>query len=86
MLKELLERGGLDPDYTGDTGSTFLHALCTRDHRGRTMNHRTACAALLVHAGAVLSPKNKHGMTPLACATRSKLPDMVEFLRSRGAS
>lgn len=86
MLKQLLERGGLHPDYTDESGSTFLHHLCYRDARGRTMNHRTECAALLLAAGAELSPRNKYGVTPLECATHSKLADMVEFLRARGAS
>jgi ankyrin repeat protein len=86
MLKQLLERGGLNPDYTDDSGSTFLHHLGYRDARGRTMNHRTECAALLLGAGAALSPRNNDGMTPLAWAAHNKVPDMVEFLRSRGAS
>ena len=86
MLKQLLERGGLHPDYTDDSGSTFLHHLSYRDSRGRTMSHRTECAALLLAAGATLSPRNKYGVTPLECATHSKLEDMVKFLRSRGAS
>ena len=86
MLKELLERGGLSPDYTDDTGSTFLHHLGYRDSRGRTMSHRTECAALLLAAGAALSPRNKYGVTPLECAIHHNVPDMVEFLRSRGAS
>jgi len=41
---------------------------------------------LLLAAGATLSPRNKYGVTPLECATHSKLEDMVKFLRSRGAS
>ena len=86
MLKQLLERGGLNPDYTDDSGSTFLHHLCHRDARGRTMDHRTECAALLLAAGAQLSPRNKHGLTPLTWAARNNVPDMVEFLRARGAS
>jgi hypothetical protein len=86
MLKQLLERGGLSPDYTDESGSTFLHHLCSRDSRGRTMNHRTECASLLLAAGAELSPMNKAGITPLAWASRNHLPDMVEFLRSRGAT
>jgi ankyrin repeat protein len=85
MLKQLLDRGGLDADYTDGDGSTFLHALCFRDTRGRTMSHRTECAALLLDAGATLSPRNKYGFTPLEMATRYDLADMVEFLRGRGA-
>jgi ankyrin repeat protein len=86
MLKQLLERGGLNPDYTDDSGSTFLHHLGYRDSRGCTMSHRTECAALLLAAGAALSPRNKYGVTPLECAVRHNVPDMVEFLQSRGAS
>ena len=81
MLKELLERGGLSPDYTDDTGSTFLHHLGYRDSRGCTMSHRTECAALLLAAGAALSPRNKYGVTPLECAAHHNVPDMVEFLQ-----
>ena len=86
MLKQLLKRGGLHPDYTDEDGSTFLHALCVRGPRGRTMSHRTDIATLLLDAGATLSPQDKDGNTPLAIAVRSGLTDMVEFLRSRGAS
>ena len=86
MLKQLLERGGLHPDYTDESGSTLLHDLCGRDDRGRTMAHRTECAAMLLAAGATLSPRDKRGLTPLALAVRNNLPDMVEFLRSRGAN
>lgn len=86
MLKQLLDRGGLDPDYTDENGATFLHHLCWRDPRGWTMNHRTEVAAILLDAGAALSPMDKRGQTPLACAIRHNLPDMVEFFRARGAS
>jgi|RhiMethySRZTD1v2_1073278.scaffolds.fasta_scaffold01176_26 uncharacterized protein len=86
MLKQLLERGGLDPDYTDENGATLLHALCGRDDRGRTMDHRTECAALLLDAGASISPRDRHfRATPLALAARYNLPDMVEFLLARGA-
>jgi ankyrin repeat protein len=85
MLQQLLQRGGLDPNYPDENGSTLLHALCHRDATGRTMDHRVECAALLLAAGAALSPTDKHGLTPLACAMRANLPDMVKFLRTRGA-
>ena len=85
MLQKLLERGGLDPDYTDENGWTLLHALCYRDDRGRTMSHRQECAALLLAAGAALSPRDKHGHTPLAIAAWSKVQDMADFLRARGA-
>jgi ankyrin repeat protein len=85
MLEKLLTRGGLDPDYTDEHGWTLLHALCYRDDRGRTMAHRPECAALLLAAGATLSPREKHGLTPLALARHSNVQDMVEFLSARGA-
>lgn len=82
MLRVLLQRGGLDPNYPTSDGITLLHELCQRDVRGRTMNHRTKCAAILLEAGAALSPKDKHGATPLDWATRNNLPDMVDFLKA----
>jgi ankyrin repeat protein len=84
MLRLLLQRGGLHPDYTDASGSTLLHALCTRDDRGRTMKHRAKCAAILVEAGATISARDKEGATPLVYATRNNLSDMVEFLRHHG--
>ena len=86
MLRLLLERGGLHPDYTDARGCTLLHALCTRDERGRTMKHRTRCAALLLDAGATIAAMDEQGATPLAYATRNNLPDMIEFLSRHGAS
>ena len=85
MLKKLLDRGGLDPDYTDEHGWTLLHALCYRDDRGRTMSHRLECATLLLAAGAALSPRDEHGLTPLAIARHGKVEDMVKFLGARGA-
>jgi len=86
MLQQLLERGGLHPDYTDESGSTLLHALCRRDDHGRTMSHRTNCATLLLDAGAMISAKDRQlRSTPLAWAARNNLPDMVEFLLARGA-
>jgi hypothetical protein len=41
MLRELLTRGGLDPNYPTADGVTLLHELCHKDIRGRTMDHRT---------------------------------------------
>jgi hypothetical protein len=40
MLRELLARGGLDPNYPTVDGVTLLHELCHKDSRGRTMSHR----------------------------------------------
>lgn len=85
MLRLLLQRGGLHPDYTDASGSTLLHALCTRDDRGRTMKHRTRCAAILLDAGATISAMDKQGASPLAYARRNNLSDMVEFLQRHGA-
>ena len=85
MLQQLLERGGLHPDYTDADGVTFLHSLCVRGPLGETMSYRTECATLLVNAGASLSPRDKRGLTPLAIATHCNVQDMVEFLRARGA-
>jgi ankyrin repeat protein len=86
MLRELLARGGLSPDYPTPEGMTLLHALCRRDIRGRTMGHRTECGAILLDAGATISAKDKeYRSTPLAWAARNNLPDMVDFLLARGA-
>jgi ankyrin repeat protein len=63
-----------------DAGVLVRH-LSSRDVRGRTMSHRTECAAILLEAGAELSPRDKEGNTPLEWAIRNELPDMVEFLR-----
>jgi len=86
MLDLLLARGGLNPDYPTPEGATLLHALCSRDVRGRTMMHRTECAAILLDAGAAISARDhEYRSTPLAWAARNNLPDMVEFLLARGA-
>jgi ankyrin repeat protein len=84
MLRVLLQRRALDPNYPTADGVTLLHELCNRDARGRTMDHRTECAAILLEAGADTLPRDKNGQTPLDWAIRNELPDMVEFLRSRG--
>jgi ankyrin repeat protein len=85
MLLLLLSRAGLDPDYRDEDGSTLLHALCSRDRRGRAMNRRIECAAILLDAGATISARNKDGITPLALAKRDNLPEMVAFLSARDA-
>jgi hypothetical protein len=61
MLRELLTRGGLDPNDPTVDGVTLLHELCHQDSRGRTMDHRTECAAILLEFGADPSPKDAHG-------------------------
>jgi ankyrin repeat protein len=86
MLRELLGRGGLDPNYPTDDGVTLLHELCHKDIRGRTMRHRTACAAMLLEFGADLSPRDARGETPLMWATKHRLTDIEAFLRARGAT
>jgi ankyrin repeat protein len=86
MLRELLQRGGLDPNYpTEDAAVTLLHQLCNRDVRGRTMKHRTECATILLEAGADLSLRTLTGETPLAWAIKNNLPDMAEWLRTHHA-
>jgi ankyrin repeat protein len=85
MLRTLLE-SGMSPDLPTSTGVRPLHELCRRDVRGRTMDHRTEIAAILLDAGAMISPRDdEHESTPLAWAARNDLPDMVEFLLARGA-
>jgi hypothetical protein len=85
MLRALL-KSGLSPDYPTWRMKTFLHCLCDRDVRNRTMDHRTECASILLDAGAAISIKDDDTCsTPLAWAARNDLPDMVEFLLSRGA-
>lgn len=85
MLRLLLERGGLDPDYTDASGSTLLHALCGRQVCGLTSTQRTDCVGILLDAGATISATDENGVTPLELARRNDLPDMVEFLSARGA-
>ncbi|HXT68170.1 MAG TPA: ankyrin repeat domain-containing protein [Vicinamibacterales bacterium] len=86
MLRELLTRGGLDPNYPTIDGVTLLHELCHKDIRGRTMDHRTECAAILLEFGADPSPKDKYGETPLMWATKHALIDIAGFLKARGAT
>lgn len=85
MLRLLLERGGLDPDYTDESGLTLLHALCGRHVCGLPMSQRTECAGILLDAGATISARDKNGVTPLELARRNDLPEMVEFLSARRA-
>ena len=86
MLRELLTRGGLDPNYPTVDGVTLLHELCHKDSRGRTMDHRTECAAILLEFGADPSPKDTHGETPVMWATKHALTDIAGFLKARGAT
>jgi ankyrin repeat protein len=85
MLRLLLAKG-LSPDYSSWQNLRFLHLLCSRDVRNRTMAHRTECARILLDAGAAISARDdEYRSTPLAWAARNNLPDMVEFLIARGA-
>ena len=86
MLRLLLARGAMDPNMPDWQRATPLHELCGRDGRGRAREHRTACAAILLDAGAAISARDEeYRSTPLAWAARNDLPDMVEFLLARGA-
>jgi ankyrin repeat protein len=85
-ILRLLLASGMDPDLPDWQRSTLLHVLCGRDGRGRPMPQRSACAAILLDAGADISAKDEeYRSTPLAWAARNDLPDMVEFLLARGA-
>jgi ankyrin repeat protein len=76
----------MSPDLPDWQRATFLHVLCGRDARGRPMEQRAECAAILLDAGADISARDEeYRSTPLAWAARNDLPDMVEFLLSRGA-
>jgi ankyrin repeat protein len=86
MLRELLTRGGLDPNYPTADGVTLLHELCHKDIRGRTMRHRTKCGEILLKFGADPSPKDKHSETPLMWAAKYDLKDIADFLKARGAT
>jgi ankyrin repeat protein len=86
MLRELLTRGGLDPNYPTKDGVTLLHELCHKDIRGRTMRHRTKCGEILLKFGADPSPKDKHSETPLMWAAKYDLKDIADFLKARGAT
>jgi ankyrin repeat protein len=86
MLRMLLERGGLDPNYPTVEGVTLLHELCVRDMRNRMIGPRRESAAVLLEAGANISARDHEYLsTPLAWAARMNLPDMIEFLLARGA-
>jgi ankyrin repeat protein len=85
MLRLLLAKG-LSPDYSSWQNLRFLHLLCSRDVRNRTMSHRTKCAGILLDAGAAISARDdEYRSTPLAWAARNNLPDMVDYLITRGA-
>jgi ankyrin repeat protein len=50
------------------------------------MDHRTECAAILQEFGADLSPKDRHGETPLMWASKHGLQDIADFLKARRAN
>jgi ankyrin repeat protein len=89
IVRLLLARGADPtwPDADDSPRGAALHAAArSRDVRGRTMRHRTECAAILLDAGAAISAKDaEYRSTPLAWAARNNLPDMVNFLLARGA-
>ena len=85
-ILRLLLAGGMDPDLPNWQRATLLHALCGRDARGRPLEHRVECAAILLDAGADISARDEeYRSTPLAWAARNDLPEMVELLLARGA-
>ncbi len=87
ILRLLLSSGAMPPDVLNAEGATPLHDLCGRDGRGRVRAHRVTCAELLLAAGASIDARDrKTGSTPLAWAIRHDVPDMMAFLRARGAT
>ena len=86
-ILQLLLAGGMPPDVPNPEGATLLHVLCGRDGRGRLRPHRTACASLLIEAGAAIDARDRETQsTPLAWAIRHDVSDMIAFLRARGAT
>jgi ankyrin repeat protein len=85
MLRLLLERAGLDPDYADEHGATLLHALC-RDLGDDDIQRRLECGAILLDHGASIAREDGAGLTPLALARRNNLSAMVELLTARGAA
>jgi ankyrin repeat protein len=85
MLKTLLDRG-MNPDTHSWQMETMLHMLCKPDPQGQAQKHNTACAGMLLAAGANISAReDEYSSTPLALAARNNNPGMVRFLLSRGA-
>ena len=83
MLGMLLQ-SGMDPDLRNWQRQTLLHHLA----RGaQTEGNRVKCAAMLLDAGASISPRDEeYRSTPLGWAARAGTRDMVEFLLNRGAA
>lgn len=80
MLRLLLARGGLDPNYVDENGTTLLHALCRGKESSEPTRHRIECAEILLAAGADISMSDDEGLTPLELARRNDLPDLVALL------
>ena len=76
MLRLLLSRTGLDPDYADDTGATLLHALCERTDPEMT-RLRSDCAEILLAAGANVHARDARGLTPVDLARRTNASDLV---------
>ena len=84
MFRTLLG-SGMNPDLPNWQQQTLLHALCGGGKRGQT-GKQLALAAMLLDAGASINAREEeYCSTPLGLAARSNMPDMVEFLLSRGA-
>jgi uncharacterized protein len=77
MLRSMLSRGALDPDYPTESGVTLLHELCA----GHGSRDPVSCAAVLLDAGASLTARDdEYRSTPLAWAARLNHREMASFL------
>ena len=59
ILRLLLADGGLDPNLPDWQRATLLHVTCGRDGRGRPLETRVECAAILLDAGADISARDE---------------------------
>jgi uncharacterized protein len=85
MLQTLLDNG-MNPDTSSWQGQTLLHCLCMPDPDGIASDSNTVRAAMLLDAGASISPmEDQYSSTPLGWAARNNNPGIVLFLLSRGA-
>jgi ankyrin repeat protein len=84
MLRMLLA-SGMSPDLPDWQGQTFLHGLCSGSKRCQP-GEAVERAGILLDAGASITAReDQYRSTPLAWAARTNMPDMVEFLLTRGA-
>jgi ankyrin repeat protein len=84
MLRMLLA-SGMSPDMPDWQGQTFLHGLCGGGRRVRVAD-AIERAGILLDAGASLNAReDQYRSTPLGWAARTNMPEMIEFLLSRGA-